>query len=102
VSGGAADRDLGTVTDALLAARQITHGDFARTAALAQAIKAAFGDCAARLSAPQREALDQIATKLARILCGDANHADHWRDLAGYARLAAASLAPDNGGDGNG
>jgi hypothetical protein len=94
VSGGAADRDLGIVTDALLAARQATHGDFAETAAVAQAIKTVIGDRAARLPPVQQEALDQIATKLARILCGDANHADHWHDMAGYARLGVA--APDN------
>jgi hypothetical protein len=55
------------VTDELLAARQTTHGDFADTAAVAQAIKAAFGDRAVRLPPVQREALDQIAAKLARI-----------------------------------
>jgi hypothetical protein len=84
------------VTDDLLDARRRRHGNFAETAAVAQAIKAAFGDRAARLPPVQREALDQIAAKLARILCGDANHADHWLDLAGYARLGAASLPPGN------
>jgi hypothetical protein len=94
---GAADRELGTDPGRdLLAARQATHGDFAETATLAQAIKGVIGRRAASLPPMQREALDQIATKLARILAGDANHADHWDDVAGYARLAAASLAPDN------
>jgi hypothetical protein len=83
------------VTLRLLDARQETHGSFAETAAVAQAIKTAIRDRAARLPPVQREALDQI-TKLARILCGDANHRDHWFDIAGYAELAAASLPPDN------
>jgi hypothetical protein len=39
----------------------------------------------------QREALDQIATEFARILAGDPGCAEHWRDLAGYAWLAAAA-----------
>jgi hypothetical protein len=86
---------IGAAAD-LLAARQTTHGDFAETAAVAQTLKAAMRDRAASLPRAQREALDMIATKLARILCGDANHADHWLDLAGYARLAAASPPPDN------
>jgi hypothetical protein len=35
----------------------------------------------------QRESLDLIATKMARILSGDANEPDHWEDIAGYAML---------------
>jgi hypothetical protein len=76
---------------AKLAARQQTHGDFSETAAVAQRIKAAFGDRIGRLPPSQRDALEQIAVKIARILCGDQNHADHWRDIAGYARLGAPS-----------
>jgi hypothetical protein len=82
---GAADRDLGTGTD-----------DFAETAAVAQTIKAVMRDRAASLPLVQQEALDQIAVKLTRIVCGDASHADHRRDIAGYARLGAASLPSDN------
>jgi hypothetical protein len=37
----------------------------------------------------QREALDYIAGKLSRILSGQPGHADHFRDIAGYAELAA-------------
>ncbi len=40
------------------------------------------------LSATQRESLDLIATKIARILSGDPNHEDHWLDIEGYARIA--------------
>jgi hypothetical protein len=36
----------------------------------------------------QREALDYIAGKLARILSGQPGYADHWDDIAGYAKLA--------------
>jgi hypothetical protein len=43
----------------------------------------------------QREALDQIAVKLARILSGDPTCADDWRDLAGYAWLAGLDLADE-------
>jgi hypothetical protein len=78
-----------SATAKLIAAREQTHGDFGQTAAVAQAIKTAFGDRAARLPPVQREALEQIAVKIARILCGDPNHVDHWHDIAGYARLGA-------------
>jgi hypothetical protein len=33
-------------------------------------------------------ALEMICLKMARIVCGDPNHADHWDDIAGYAMLA--------------
>lgn len=35
----------------------------------------------------QMEALEMIAHKIARILSGDANYADNWVDIAGYAQL---------------
>jgi hypothetical protein len=79
--------------DALIAARQATHGDFARTAAVAQAIKAVLAAAGAdRFEPAQREALDMIAAKLARICAGDPTHADHWLDLAGYAWLAGCDV----------
>lgn len=38
-------------------------------------------------TASQREALEMIAHKLGRILNGNANYADSWHDIAGYATL---------------
>ena len=76
----------------LLAARQTTLGDLAKTAVLAQTIKAVIRDRAAHLPPVQREALDQIAVKLARTVAGDPNHADHSLDPPGSARLAAAVI----------
>ncbi len=35
----------------------------------------------------QREALEMIFHKIARILSGDADYADNWIDIAGYAEL---------------
>lgn len=40
----------------------------------------------------QMEALDMIAHKLGRIVNGDPNYADSWRDIAGYATLEADRL----------
>lgn len=75
--------------DPILVEHEKTHGSFAHTAKLAQMLKSTF-----RLSKGypnnerHREALDQIATKLARILCGDSNSTEHWEDIAGYTNLA--------------
>jgi hypothetical protein len=45
----------------------------------------------------QQEALDGIATKVARILSGNPNCADHFADIAGY--IALATLAMDSGNE---
>ena len=44
------------------------------------------------LSPDQREALEMIAHKIARILNGDPDYADSWHDIAGYAQLVADRL----------
>jgi hypothetical protein len=45
------------------------------------------------LAADQREALEMIQHKVARILNGDPDHHDSWHDIAGYATLVADRLA---------
>lgn len=74
----------------LIEIRATTHGDYTKTAAFSQKLKAEMR-CEPgwdNLSTRQRESLDLIAMKIARILCGDPNHADHWADIGGYAELA--------------
>ena len=44
------------------------------------------------LDPDQREALEMICHKIARILNGDPNYADSWHDIAGYAQLVADRL----------
>jgi len=73
----------------VLVEREKTHGDFTETAAFSQNIKSIFRIAPAyeKLPPEQRESLDLIATKLARILVGNNKEPDHWKDLAGYAKL---------------
>lgn len=77
----------------LVAARQITHGDFRRTGGIAHRLKTCLADeivqagLPSRIAPDQREALDMILAKIARIISGDPNHADHWRDISGYSQL---------------
>ena len=40
----------------------------------------------------QRESLDMIASKLARIMNGDRFYADNWIDISGYAKLVSQEL----------
>ena len=44
------------------------------------------------LANDQQEALDMICHKIGRIINGDANYEDSWRDIAGYAQLVADRL----------
>lgn len=48
-----------------------------------------------RMTPDQIIAIQMIALKLARIGCGDQNHADAWHDIAGYAILAERSIKPN-------
>jgi hypothetical protein len=80
----------GMTVNETLAQRQLTHGNFPEQAETAQRLKAVFiaSPNWSRLSAPQRESLELVATKIARILHGNPDEPDHWKDIAGYATLA--------------
>ena len=73
----------------ILDEREKTHGSFADVAAMSQQIKAAMSVSKnwLVLNTAQREALEQIAMKIARVLSGDRNYRDHWEDIGGYAKL---------------
>jgi len=73
--------------------RQKTHGNFNSHAEISQQLKGTLENFNYKeLSASQREALDMICHKIARILNGNPNHHDHWHDIAGYATLVANDL----------
>ena len=70
------------------------HGDFLDKACFIQSTKEAFRETAGweHCLSDQREALEMIAHKIGRILEGSPDHADSWRDIAGYAMLIAQRL----------
>ena len=78
-------------TTTLLAERGKTHGDFTEHAKITQNLKAAIRQYHGwdRLTESQMEALEMIAHKIGRILAGNPNYADHWDDIAGYAKLVS-------------
>lgn len=49
-----------------------------------------------RGASDQQEALDMITVKIARLVTGNINHLDSWRDIAGYATLVADRLEKDS------
>lgn len=69
--------------------RKNTHGEFADHAMIAQRLKLVltYGPRFKELNDMQRESLDMICHKIARIVAGNPDHKDHWHDIAGYATL---------------
>jgi hypothetical protein len=68
------------------------YGKFKDHAEISQRLKYVVRDRRDVLSDDQREALEMICHKIARILNGDPNYADSWVDIAGYAQLVADRL----------
>lgn len=87
--------DTKVVSD-ILDRRHTQYGNFSTLSQTAVDIKVAVGRGAQTsnvgLEPDQVEALDLIATKMARIVNGNPNIVDHWRDIAGYAVLVADRL----------
>jgi hypothetical protein len=82
--------------DPLLAEREKTHGSFKTNAEISQQLKHIFHEhIIVNFKSEQVEALDMIALKLSRILSGQANFKDHWRDLSGYSLLAMEACDDD-------
>ncbi|MCW9733708.1 DUF6378 domain-containing protein [Avibacterium sp. 20-15] len=81
-------------TNEILNQRQSIYGDFETTAKVAQEIKSTIDKRSESLNAQQREALEMIATKIARILTGDPDYKDNWQDIAGYALLGGELYSP--------
>jgi hypothetical protein len=83
-----------TDVDVILDERAATYGSFEDVAETAQSIKdILYGTTGLpKIRSDQREALDMISSKIARIVNGNPNHRDSWIDIAGYATLVADRL----------
>jgi DNA-binding Xre family transcriptional regulator len=79
-----------TTLKEMLAERGSTYGDFAELATVAQDLKNVLTND--EMNAVQRECMELICTKLARIVTGNPNYADNWLDIAGYAQLAVDDI----------
>jgi hypothetical protein len=79
-------------TEAILNERQKTHGEFSSHAVISQELKDVVGRYERGLNAAQRESLDMICHKIARILNGNPSYKDHWDDIAGYAVLVSREI----------
>ena len=80
--------------DDVLAERGGRYGEFKDHARLSQELKRTMQSTAGwiRLNDAQKESLEMIVHKVARILNGDPKYRDSWVDIAGYAELVAEEL----------
>ena len=79
---------------ATLAERGERYGKFEDHAVIAQGLKDQMWatEGRSRLAPDQRQALEVIQDKIARILNGDPDYTDNWHDIAGYSRLVEDRL----------
>ena len=83
--------------DSILKERGSRYGEFKHHAELSQIIHntSRIAQGWEKLTHDQKEALTMIAHKIARILNGDPNYEDSWRDIVGYSKLVADRLLED-------
>lgn len=79
-----------------LAERGARYGTFLGNARISQELKRVLrkycDDRPGKFRADQLEAFDMFCTKISRIIEGDPNWADSWRDIAGFAMLVADEI----------
>lgn len=78
----------------VLTERGNRYGSFIGHSQISQRIKNAIvsGESWEGMTDSQKEALDMIAHKIARIVNGDPNYDDSWVDIIGYAQLVVNEL----------
>lgn len=83
-------------TEDILVERGLRYGNYLDQTRISQALQrvlnGALAPRAVVLQADQQDALAMISVKLSRIVNGDPDYADNWRDVAGYATLVADRL----------
>ena len=83
-------------TEEILAERGNRYGNYRQQAQISQdllrVMHCALLERNKTIEPDQQDALVMIAVKVSRIINGDENYADNWRDIAGYATLVADRL----------
>lgn len=70
------------------------YGKFSDHSQIAQALKDVMRATPGweRLAPDQKESLEMVQHKIARVLNGDPDYADNWIDIAGYSTLVTGRL----------
>ena len=82
----------------MLAGREARYGTFEGHARISQALKRAMHQAPrwASLADDQKESLEMVQHKIARILNGDPDYLDNWVDLVGYSQLVVNRLEKED------
>lgn len=80
-----------------LEARGQNYGAFEQHAAISEALNVVLENSPAPLKAHHKEALRIIFNKIGRILNGNPDYVDSWRDIAGYSQLVVDILLMQEG-----
>ena len=89
--------------DKTLEERGKRYGSFKTHADITQRLKKVmhrapnWNELSSGLNRSQKEALDMLAHKIGRILNGDPNYIDSWRDCIGYLQLVLDELQTTEG-----
>lgn len=81
-------------TEDVLVERGKRYGNYLEQTKISSALTDVLVESAGdkHLQTDQEDALFMICVKIARIINGDPDYADNWRDIAGYATLVAERL----------
>lgn len=84
---------------ATLGERNKTHGSYENQAGTSQILKSFCKTCPNwdKLSSVQSESIELILMKISRIMHGDQDYIDSYRDIAGYAQLVVQYLSNKDG-----
>jgi hypothetical protein len=84
--------------DKTLEERESTYGSFKSHAFISQELKEVMWstDKWEYLHNDQKEALEMVQHKIARILNGDPNYIDNWHDIQGYTKLVEDRLLKES------
>lgn len=86
---------MATKIEKILKERGEQYGNFVDQFAFAQELKQTMAEQPnwEELTPAQAEVLDMVSHKLSRILHGNQNNEDSWRDIAGYVTLVADDIS---------
>jgi hypothetical protein len=78
----------------ILTERGKRYGEYKSTAFISQELKNIMHKCPSwdKLTYAQREGLEMIQHKIARMLNGDPTYTDNWVDIIGYATLVLETM----------
>ena len=91
--------DKTTHSNPILNERGNNYGSFASHAAITQQLKSVMVDTPKwrELNCSQKETLEMVVHKIGRILNGNPNYIDSWKDIVGYAQLVVDELQTTEG-----